>query len=215
MCERILEETAREYVGQIDLLYVRVGQISGSKRGGYWNPDEHFSGLIKSSQAIRRLPRLQGVSAIPLGTTALIELKFIQTCSWVPVDCATETLSELLLTTVPTQLVYHLENPVRQSWHDVLTDFASQLNLPNTDLLPFDDWLQRVCTAAEDIDSENPAKKLADFFKSDFRHMACGNVILDTSNLRAISPTLRGVGAVDQATLGSYVDYWRSIGFLK
>lgn len=45
------EETAYGFADQINLL------ISGSKRGGYWGPDEHISALIKSSPMRGQLPR--------------------------------------------------------------------------------------------------------------------------------------------------------------
>ena len=130
-------------------------------------------------------------------------------------DCAAETLSELLLTTHPTNIVYHLENPIRQSWRDVLTVLAAQMNIPNADLLPFDNWLEAVCAITDGVTDENPAKKLAEFFKMDFIHMACGNVILDTKRAREVSPTLRGMGTISNETIAAYVDHWRSVGFLK
>lgn len=110
------------------------------------------------------------------------------------------------------ELVHHLENPIRQSWHDTLVILASKLNLT---LLPFNDWLEKVCLLTDKSPDQNPAKKLAGFFKTEFRHMACGNVILDTMRMRGFSETLRGMNMVGQETVVSYVDYWKSIGFLK
>ena len=127
-------------------------------------------------------------------------------------DCAAEAISELLLTTRPTDLVYHLENPVRQSWRDALTLIASRLGLSDTDLLPFDDWLKSVSLSAGD---ENPAKLLVDFFEADFKHMACGNVILGTENARKVSSTLRKMDVIGDRTVAAYIDQWKSIGFLR
>ena len=109
-------------------------------------------------------------------------------------------------------LVYHLENPVRQSWRDALTLIASKLGLSDTDLLPFDDWLETVSMSAGDA---NPAKLLIDFFQADFKHMACGKVILGTENARKVSSTLRKMDVIGESTIAAYVDQWRSIGFLK
>lgn len=129
-------------------------------------------------------------------------------------DCAAKALSELLLTTRSTDVVYHMENPIRQSWHDTLTFLATQLDLPSADLLPFSDWIERVCATSDKTADKNPAKKLARFFRADFQHMACGNVILGTERLTKISPTLQGMDTVSNETVANYVNYWRRVGFL-
>ena len=61
VCEKILEKAAHNFGAEIDIAIVRVGQMSGSARSGHWNADEHVAALLKSSQAIGRLPNLQGV----------------------------------------------------------------------------------------------------------------------------------------------------------
>lgn len=62
VCERVLERAAHDYADQIDVTYVRVGQMSGSGKTGFWNTDEHLAALIRSSQLIGALPHLNGVS---------------------------------------------------------------------------------------------------------------------------------------------------------
>ena len=61
VCEKILEKAAHDFGAEIEIAIVRVGQMSGSARSGHWNADEHIAALLKSSQAIRRFPNLQGV----------------------------------------------------------------------------------------------------------------------------------------------------------
>ena len=56
----------RDFGNEIQAAYVRVGQMSGSKQTGFWNVDEHFPALVKSSQRIGKLPRLNGVSSLLL-----------------------------------------------------------------------------------------------------------------------------------------------------
>ncbi|MCJ1243592.1 hypothetical protein MMC30_000789 [Trapelia coarctata] len=214
VCERIIEKAAEEFQNEIDPTFVRVGQLSGSKMSGFWNSDEHMTALMKSSQSIGRLPLIEGVGPDQLKSLScdFDQTDHGQTLSWLPVDCAAEAISELLLTTRPTDLVYHLENPVRQPWQDALTLIASKLGFSDTDLLPFDDWLDTVSMSAGD---ENPAKLLIDFFKADFRHMACGNVMLSTENAQKVSSTLREMDVISDATISAYIDRWRSIGFLR
>lgn len=62
VCEKIMEQTLHKLPGRFRPMSVRIGQISGSRKSGYWNPVEHFSFLVKSSQTLRTLPDLKGVS---------------------------------------------------------------------------------------------------------------------------------------------------------
>lgn len=61
-CERILDETLHKYPQHFHTMTARLGQIAGSKTSGFWNPMEHFSFMVKSSQTLKALPRLEGVS---------------------------------------------------------------------------------------------------------------------------------------------------------
>lgn len=132
-------------------------------------------------------------------------------------DSAAETLTELLLAAAPVRLVYHLENPVRQSWHDVLAILTSKLGIPKAGFVPLDDWLKRVETFVTDKGSQediSAATMLTDFFRQDFQHMSGGNVILDTMETRRISKTLGDMDAVEGDLIASYVDHWRKMRFL-
>lgn len=60
-CERMLDETLHWYSNQFRSMVVRIGQIAGSRTSGYWNPVEHLSFLIKSSQTLKALPDFEGV----------------------------------------------------------------------------------------------------------------------------------------------------------
>jgi hypothetical protein len=130
------------------------------------------------------------------------------------VDTAAQVLSDILLMTDPVGLVYHLENPIRQSWHDALAALASKLCLCDTTQLEFDEWLDMVLNSVDDA-SENPARDLADFFRIDFKHMAGGNIILDTAMTRRVSPTLRDIEPVSEGTIVSFITHWKNTGFLK
>jgi acyl carrier protein/nucleoside-diphosphate-sugar epimerase/SAM-dependent methyltransferase len=62
ICERMLDETLHKYPGRFCPMVVRIGQIAGSRLTGYWNPVEHFAFIVKSSQTLKALPDLEGVS---------------------------------------------------------------------------------------------------------------------------------------------------------
>lgn len=62
VCEKMLENAARQFPQQMELSSVRIGQMSGSSKNGSWNTSEHLAALIRSSQLIKCFPKLGGVS---------------------------------------------------------------------------------------------------------------------------------------------------------
>lgn len=62
VCEKILEDVSIEFPDRVDPLIVRIGQLSGSTRSGYWSMAEHFPALVSASAAAGVLPDLTGVS---------------------------------------------------------------------------------------------------------------------------------------------------------
>lgn len=127
-------------------------------------------------------------------------------------DIAASILLELLLDTQPLRLVYHLENPIRQSWQDVADILTEELSIPKSKRLPLDDWIKLVQSSA---DVGNPAKKLAAFLAEEFEKMSCGGVILGTEVSRGRAPTLAQIGTVSDCTIRAYVQYWMKAGFVS
>jgi hypothetical protein len=115
------------------------------------------------------------------------------------------------------ELVYHLENPARQPWQQVLASLAPMLGIGIGDTLPFSEWITRIESygIAKKSDAANPAHSLLDFFEADFERMASGDVNLDTKNSLAASPSLRSAKAISEQLLVAYVDHWQRVGFLK
>ena len=108
--------------------------------------------------------------------------------------------------------MYHVENPIRQSWRDTLDVFASKLRFPKSSFVSFEQWLKEVCA----VDDEgNPSKKLAEFFEQDFERMSNGSLVLGTERARKVSSTLRKSSVVSKAVIELYVDQWRAAGFLN
>jgi thioester reductase-like protein len=197
VCERIIERAALAYRSEFHANVVRVGQMTGAKMTGLWNVSEHFPALVKSSQLISSLPKLYG------------------TLSWIPVDYAAQVLVELVFASSSKQFIFHLENPIRQSWHEVLTTIASELKIAETSFLPYGEWLARVLAVPDDRIDKNPAKNLAVFFAKDFEHMASGEIVMDTGKAREVSGCLRGTNAIDKDLIAAYVARWHEAGFLN
>lgn len=200
-CERLLDATLHQYLDRFRAAVVRLGQIAGSSLNGYWNPTEHVSFLVKSSQTLRALPDFGG------------------TLGWTPVNEMADTLVDILLQPEHVRLhpIYHIENPVRQPWADMIPTLADALDI--ADVIPFGEWVRRVrewpVKADNGADGANPAFLLTDFLDENFTRISCGGLLMGTANAREHSPTLARVGPVSSATTRLYVSKWIEMGFLK
>ena len=180
---------------------MRLGQIAGSSLNGYWNPTEHVSFLVELSQTLRALPDFSG------------------SLGWTPVDEMAGTLVDILLQPEDVRLhsIYHIENPVRQHWADMIATLADALDIP--DVIPFGEWVCRVrewpVRADYGADGANPAYLLTGFLDENFTRMSCGGLLMGTANAREHSPTLARVVPVSEATTRLYMGKWREMGFLN
>ncbi|KAL4925638.1 uncharacterized protein BDV17DRAFT_294223 [Aspergillus undulatus] len=122
------------------------------------------------------------------------------------------TLSDLLFNDAPPSPIYHIENPIRQPWKDMLQTFVKALDAP--DIVPFEEWTQKVRGFRGTLE-QNPAARLVDFLDEHFVAMSCGYLILDTSWARRHSRTLTGTKPVDEGLVRLYVRGWKQTGFLN
>ncbi|KAL2015183.1 hypothetical protein VTK56DRAFT_6090 [Thermocarpiscus australiensis] len=198
VCERMLDETLHRHPARFRPLVVRPGQIAGSSTSGYWNPLEHLSFLFKSSQTLRQLPDLRG-----------------DVC-WTPLDRVAGAMADLLLldAAVRPHPVYHIDNPVRQPWEELLPVVGRELGVPPQNVVAFAQWVRRVRRFPGAVE-DNPAARLIDFLDDNFVRMSCGGLLLETRNTCMHSPTLRAVGPVSEELVKRYVDWWKRAGFLQ
>ncbi|KAJ5895285.1 hypothetical protein N7495_006976 [Penicillium taxi] len=206
ICERMLDSTLHQYPDRFRATAVRLGQIAGSAINGYWNPMEHVPFMFKSSQTLGAMPDLPG------------------TMGWTPADIMARGLLDIL--TQPHDIalypIYHIENPVRQSWGETLDIIAEEMNIPRletgTSLLPFDEWVNQVrhWPRLEDNgpQGKNPAHLLVDFLDSGFIRMSCGGLLMGTAHAREHSPTLAKMGPVDENLIRLFVQSWKDTCFL-
>ena len=219
VCERILEETLQKQPEHFRAMTVRIGQIAGSKTTGYWNPVEHFAFIVKSSQTLKALPDFEGVRNFPFHLcpkrpTQWLILCTLQDLSWCPVDDTAATLCELLLSDITPYPIYHIENPVRQPWHEMILVLADALSVPRSNIIPFNDWINRVRQFPGSIDMDNPAGRLVEFLDKHFIRMSCGGLILDTEKSTKHSRTLQGERPVSEDLVRKYIRAWKEMGFL-
>jgi hypothetical protein len=200
VCERMLDETLHKHSSRFNAMVVRLGQIAGSSTSGYWNENEHLPFLLKSSRTLRVLPKLEG----PL--------------SWTPVDAVAAVCADLTLGGSSEGRIYHIDNPVRQPWNKMLPLLASELDIPEKNVIPFEEWIRRVRSLRSEATPGNgdlnPAKRLVGFLEADFLRMSCGGVLLSTERSQRDSEAMRSVGNVDDATVRRYISSWKTRGFL-
>lgn len=134
--------------------------------------------------------------------------------SWTPVNDVAATLGDLLLADHPPYPIYHIDNPVRQLWRDMIRVFADGLDIPRRNMIPFEEWIKRVRNFPGSMELDNPAAKLIEFLDSNFIRMSCGGLLLDTVKSREHSKTLSEVGPVSEDVAKKYIEAWKEMGFL-
>lgn len=133
-------------------------------------------------------------------------------------DVAAAVLGEILLSPSRISGVYHLENPMRQPWHDMIELIADYIGISGSRRLEFDEWFPQVRDFVEARGTEDDrmvAEMLSDFFEQDFTRMATGKIILDTQRTRLVSKTLRQIDEVSPHAARKYIMEWRRSGFLS
>ena len=115
----------------------------------------------------------------------------------------------MLLVPGARELIYHLENPIRQPWSEICTPMSRKLGLKDCARPDFQSWLESL------MEKENNISPLAEFFESHFLRMATGDLVLDTQQAKGVSAQLRSVGAISPELIGLYIESWRSEGFLS
>ncbi|CBX99435.1 hypothetical protein LEMA_P086740.1 [Plenodomus lingam JN3] len=204
ICERMLDATLHLHPTRFRAAALRLGQIAGSARNGHWNPMEHVSFLVKSSQTLGALPNLPG------------------TAGWTTADDVAGTVLDICMQHGDVKLrpIYHVENPVRQPWSHMLSVLADALGIAGdgSGIIPFEEWVGRVrdWKIVEDNRAEgrNPAYLLVDFLEEHFVRMSCGGLLMGTRGARGHSATLSGVLGVEDALIRRFVEGWRGMGFL-
>ncbi|BCS24259.1 putative polyketide synthase [Aspergillus puulaauensis] len=200
-CERMLADTLRRHPRVFRAMMARPGQVSGSTASGFWNPVEHFAFVVKSAHALKLFPDLQGV------------------LHWLPVDKSAGVMVDLLNIGAEEEdsgevyPVYHVDNPVGQSWKEMVLVLAASLDIPAHGIVPFREWIRRVRESSLPP-AQNPASMGLGFLESHFERMACGGIVLDTQHAKEHSKTMAAQGPVSAEVVRSYVSSWKAMGFL-
>ena len=111
--------------------------------------------------------------------------------------------------------IYHVENPSRQPWRQMIFLLADELHIPYANVVPFDKWVHSVRQFPGSTEKDNPAAWLTDFWDNHFVRVACGDLILDTRKSEEHSPTLASEGPIGADLVRKYICAWKDMAFLR
>jgi nucleoside-diphosphate-sugar epimerase len=189
VCEKMLENALKSHGNCFQPAILRLGQMTGTTTTGHWAKDEHFPVLLKASKTVGKIPALHG------------------TYSWLPMDVAARTVIDVTFDETNPAVVYHVENPVRQQWEELIPSLAKKLQLTNETPVPFAEWLKDVLACGAVPNLEN-------FFSGEFEKLSGGGLVLHSKQTQSVSPNLRDFGAVGPELLDLYLDSWRKHGVI-
>ena len=92
---------------------------------------------------------------------------------------------------------------------------ATALGIPRSNIIPFQEWVNRVRQFPGSIEKDNPAGRLVEFLEQHFVRMSCGGLILDMAKSTEHSPSLRARGPIGDDLVRKYIRSWKEMGFLN
>ncbi|KAJ6085575.1 hypothetical protein N7499_005204 [Penicillium canescens] len=133
---------------------LRIGQLGGDTASAQWNETEAIALVFRSALTTGTLPKLD------------------ERPSWLPVDQCGQAITDIAMNvdsaSTDVDLVYHLVNPQTFSWtDDLLPALKKGCALPDFEIVPPQEWLQRLASSEQDPE-KNPSIKLIDFWQSKY-----------------------------------------------
>ncbi|KAJ7077650.1 hypothetical protein B0H15DRAFT_789481 [Mycena belliarum] len=199
----------------LDVVCLRIGQISGALPKGAWATTDWLPILVKTSVTLKRLPKANGV------------------VSWIDFQTVAHAVLDVAFsftTRRPQCSILALVHPRPVAWNFVMTALRNCLISSSGEkplpLVEFREWLAELESAATQrgpkSDYESlPGIKLLDFF-SKLSVLSCGSleaefagIDLATEEIQAASPAVREAKTIATEQVDAWVAYWRSAGFLQ
>ncbi|KAK6216478.1 hypothetical protein LQW54_003483 [Pestalotiopsis sp. IQ-011] len=138
---------------------------------------------------------------------------------WVPVDVLGRVVVDLALSAPtgkkPGAAVYHVANPRRTSWREVLEtvehELGAQGNVVGLETVPLGQWVEALRKSSSEMDAAGmaqvPAAKILDFFEG-LADRLTAPVLLDTTEAVAASPTLANLEPIDKTLVENWMRQW-------
>ncbi|CAG8948565.1 unnamed protein product [Penicillium salamii] len=184
---------------------LRIGQVSGHSKKGFWNDSEALPLMIKSALALKALPSLD------------------ESCSWLPVDDLASAILELARSRLSSssdvtgepieESIYNVRNSREFPWSTLLKSVGNHLPFK---VVPFGEWLQLLRESeARGEELINPAVKLISHYDAMYGvDSDAGNApsskTFATEKAERDSVTLRNGrwGIVEDGILDRYISHW-------
>ena len=222
LCERVLARAAVDL--DVPVTIVRVGQLAGPVthgEKGAWPIQEYLPSLIKTSTALKALPK-------DLGPHEVVD--------WIPVDIAARVLIEVGVDnneSMPPQdgkegnrkrkkekkeaAFFHIVNPRAASWNDILPAMLSFMS-EDVQIVSFVEWVDMLQGAMKTSglkgaeDGSMPAMKLWDTFDNmrDRAQRYPGSLVVTLDTRRSVqkSPSLQALQPVNAAWMELWMRQW-------
>ncbi|KAI9874581.1 MAG: hypothetical protein M1830_009591 [Pleopsidium flavum] len=175
---------------------LRVGQIAGSLTPSdeAWNRTEWMPCLIKTSQALGRIP-----AAIP-------------DIDWIPVNKLVSIILELVHTGVETDTpqIFNLVNPTSAPWSSLVAPIQKRFG-PECKVVPLAEWidvLKQVDMNDKDELSSKPALKILDFYVDLEKVIGAVGLTYDTEHGLAASETMASLPGVSAEWMETWLEQW-------
>ncbi|KUJ08437.1 acetyl-CoA synthetase-like protein, partial [Mollisia scopiformis] len=199
--ERLTQSATTKLGIKVNLL--RVGQLCGHTKTGYWNTDEMWPIMFATSAHTT-------VSAIPDFKDKVVD--------WVPVDVAAATVMDVLLADEEGReeyTVHNIVNPKPVSW-SALVDMMKVAVGKQIVVVGMREWVRRLSVLAEKGVSpdEVPGLRLLPFFEGMVVEEEGEEKTFETGKTRETSENLRVCEAFNQQWVDGNLRVWRELGFL-
>ena len=232
--ERIMQGAVEEAGANATIL--RIGQVVGDTKLGWWNDNEAFPLMIRSALTMGLLPELDlSCEWLPVDTLAesIIQIGGLATDDASPMERSPDTIapdltrSNGLSLQLQSRLVYNLVSPHTFSWTSKLLPALSSAGLSFRPI-SFTTWIHQLrilsslsgsdngidkapSTAAADP-NRNPAIKLVGFFEETFQtDMEVGEhgIKFETGEAEKLAPALRHSPLIiESGLLRKMVERW-------
>ncbi|KAI8139176.1 hypothetical protein BJV82DRAFT_660202 [Fennellomyces sp. T-0311] len=170
----------------------RLGQVCGDTKHGAWKTSEQYPLLMIGGTQMGLMPDLKGIAI-----------------DWLPVDFAATSIVDIMLGEKLDQSFYHIVNPQRVTWSDVLE--AMQMCGMKFEVVQPEEWVQALSKH-----QDNPAYRLLSFFETHFRSSGETKMPLwQTQGTVEAAPCLAASPPFSSALLQKYLAFWQDVGFYQ
>ncbi|KAI9030907.1 hypothetical protein CLU79DRAFT_694734 [Phycomyces nitens] len=173
----------------------RLGQVCGDSVNGVWNTNEQYPLMfVGGGNIMKIMPNLDTI------------------IDWIPIDHAASSIVDIMLKTSDNPVsveesVYHIVNPHRVSWKDILE--AMKESGMTFETVSAKQWVDELAK-----DDKNPAFKLMSFYENNLND-SFKMPIWDTEKTISLSPVIDQSPVFDNNLFSKYILHWKSVDFYK